>query len=110
MASYGRRSPQRACGSETEIRSWLEQRQTLWVFFVQTSRSGGIELDGDTAVGRVYLQEPMRSRDGSSHLSYGVYHDRYRRTTGGWKFAERRYEMRHRDIASLTERAPVSVG
>jgi SnoaL-like domain len=35
-----------------QICSWLEQRQTLCVFFVQTSRSGGIEFDGDTAVGR----------------------------------------------------------
>jgi hypothetical protein len=31
----------------------------------------------------------MRGHDGSSYLSYAVFHDRYRRTPDGWKFTER---------------------
>ncbi|MEH0529814.1 nuclear transport factor 2 family protein [Streptomyces stelliscabiei] len=51
---------------------------------------GVVRLDGDTAVGRAYVQEFGRMRDGGSHLNYAVYHDRYRRTSDGWKFDERR--------------------
>lgn len=36
-------------------------------------------------------------RDGSSHLNYALYHDRYERTADGWKFSERVYEVRYLD-------------
>jgi hypothetical protein len=84
-----------------EIRSWLARRQALWADFVQRTRSGAIELDGERAMGRTYFQELMRSCDDSWQLRYGVYHDRYRRTSDGWKFTERRDEVRPRDVASL---------
>jgi ketosteroid isomerase-like protein len=90
---------------QNEIRSGLEQRHAVWRYFIQTTRSGAIELEGDTAVGRAYLQELMRARDGSSQHHYGVYRDRYRRTRDGWKFTERLYEVRPRDLTSLLETA-----
>jgi hypothetical protein len=69
---------------------------------------GAVHLDGDTATGRTYVQEFGRSRDGESYLNYALYHDRYRRTADGWKFAERRYEIRYLDTTPLTGSAPSS--
>jgi RNA polymerase sigma-70 factor (ECF subfamily) len=49
-------------------------------YLVQTTHPGTIQLDGDTASGRAYLCELIHLRDGSSHLNYTIYHDRYQRT------------------------------
>jgi hypothetical protein len=67
-------------------------------------------LDGDTASGRAYLQELARFRDGRSELNYAVYHDRYQRTPGGWKFTERVYEVRYLDTTPLAGSAPHAAG
>lgn len=87
-------------GSEA-IRAGIEWGQGLWEFFVQNVHPGVIKLDGDTAVGRAYIQEFGRMRDGSSHLNYALYHDRYERTPDGWRFAERVYEVRYLDPSPL---------
>ena len=63
-------------------------------------------LDGDTASGRAYMSELTRFRDGRSELNYGIYHDRYQRTSGGWKFTERVYEIRYLDDTPLAGSAP----
>jgi hypothetical protein len=62
--------------------------------------------EGDTATGRAYIAEFGRFRDGSSHLNYAVYHDRYQRTPDGWKFAERVYEIRYVDTNPLAGYPP----
>ena len=41
-----------------------------------------------------------------SHLNYSVYHDRYRRTPDGWKFAERVDEVLYLDTTPLTGSPP----
>ncbi|GLW13223.1 hypothetical protein Misp01_83510 [Microtetraspora sp. NBRC 13810] len=87
--------------SREEIRAGVERLRELWDFFVQNVHPGTIQLQGDTAVGRAYVSEFGRMRDGSSHLNYAVYHDRYRRTSDGWKFAERVYEIRYVDTTPL---------
>ena len=53
---------------DDEIRAGIERMQGLWDYLVQNTHGG-------------------------SHLNYAVYHDRYQRTTGGWKFSERVYEV-----------------
>ena len=83
-----------------------ERRQALADYFVQTTHSGTIQVDGDTATGRAYLSELIHLRDGSSHLNYFVYHDRYQRTGDGWKFTERVYEIRYLDTTPLAGSAP----
>jgi ketosteroid isomerase-like protein len=93
-----------------EIRAGGERLQELWDFFVQNTHPGTIELDGDTATGRAYLQEVMRLRDGSSQLNYAIYHDRYRRTPDGWKFTERVYEIRYVDTTPLAGSPPHAAG
>ncbi|MFE0044394.1 LUD domain-containing protein [Streptomyces albireticuli] len=82
-----------------EIRAGGERLQSRWDFFVQTTHPGTILLDGDTATGRAYIQELARTLDGHQEQNYAVYHDRYRRTPEGWKFAERVYEVRYLDTS-----------
>jgi ketosteroid isomerase-like protein len=89
-----------------EIRAAVERLQGLWDYFVQTTHPGAIQLDGDTASGRAYVSELGRMHDGTSHLNYALYHDRYERTADGWKFAERVYEIRYLDATPLGGAAP----
>jgi len=89
-----------------KIRAGVERMQGLWDYFVQTTHPGAIQLEGDTAVGRAYISEFGRMRDGSSQLNYSLYHDRYRHTPDGWKFAERVYEVRYLDTTPLAGSAP----
>ena len=70
-------------------------------FLVQTTHPGTIQLDGDTATGRAYMQEVGRTHDGRSELNFAIYHDRYQRTGDGWKFTERVYEVRYHDTTPL---------
>ena len=89
-----------------EIRAGGERLQGQWDFFVQTTHPGTIQLDGASATGRAYMQELARARDGRSELNYAIYHDRYQRTPGGWKFTERVYEVRYLDTSPLAGSAP----
>ena len=98
-----------AAGRE-EIRALGERRQALADYFVQTTHPGMIQLHGDTATGRAYLSEVARLRDGGSHLNYFVYHDRYQRTPGGWKFTERVAEFWYLDTSPLGGSAPNAAG
>ncbi len=93
-----------------QIRAWGDRVPAFVDYLVQTTHPGIIRLDGDTASGRAYLQELIRLRDGSSHLNYAIYHDRYRRTADGWKFAERVYEIRYLDTTPLAGSAPGAAG
>jgi ketosteroid isomerase-like protein len=93
-----------------EIRSGGERLQALWEFFVQTTHPGIIQLDGDSATGRAYIQELARLRDGRQQLNFAIYHDRYQRTGDGWKFTERVYEVRYLDNSPLAGSAPAPAG
>jgi ketosteroid isomerase-like protein len=84
-----------------QIRDWGARVPEFVEFLVQTTHPGTIVLDGDTASGRAYLNELIRTRDGRSELNYAIYHDRYQRTGDGWKFTERVYEVRYRDHTPL---------
>jgi ketosteroid isomerase-like protein len=92
--------------SREEIRAAIERLQGTWEFFVQNPHPGWLELTGDTATGRTYVYEFGRFRDGRSYANYALYHDRYRRTPDGWRFAERRYEIRYVDTTELTGAPP----
>src|SRR5689334_24892954 len=72
--------------------------------------SDAVMMNGYTATGRAYLSELARGRDGSSHLNYFVYHDRYQRTPDGWKFTERISEFRYLDTSPLGGAPPGAAG
>jgi ketosteroid isomerase-like protein len=88
------------------LRASIEKMRSNWEFFVQHAHPGAIQLDGDTATGRTYIEEFGRFHNGESHLNYSLYHDRYQRTPDGWKFAERVYEVRYVDTTPLPGKAP----
>jgi ketosteroid isomerase-like protein len=92
--------------SREQIRAGVERLQGAWDYFVQNTHPGTIRLEGDTAFGRAYISELGHLHDSGSHLNYAVYHDRYRRTSDGWKFAERVYEVRYVDTTPLAGSAP----
>ncbi|TDV57483.1 nuclear transport factor 2 family protein [Actinophytocola oryzae] len=92
--------------TRAEIRAAVTRLRGLWEFFVQNTHPGTVRLDGDTATGRAYVVEFGRLRDGTSHLNYALYHDTYRRTPEGWRFAERVYEVRYYDTTPLPGTAP----
>ena len=96
--------------SQEEIRAWGEQVPALVDYLVQTTHAGTIQLDGDTASGRAYIQELVRGRDGRTELNFAIYHDRYQRTGDGWKFTERVFEVRYLDTTPLAGSAPRTGG
>jgi uncharacterized protein (TIGR02246 family) len=87
------------------IRAGVERLRSLWEYFVQNAHAGTIQLDGDTAVGRAYIEEFGRFQ-GKSFLNYSIYHDRYERTPDGWRFSERTYEVRYLDTTPLAGAPP----
>jgi ketosteroid isomerase-like protein len=89
-----------------EIQKGGEALQAQWNFFVQTTHPGTIQLDGDVATGRAYMQELARTLDGRQGVNFAIYHDTYRRTPEGWRFAERVYEVRYVDMSPLSGDAP----
>ena len=88
------------------IRAVGAQREQHVEYLVQTTHPGILRLDGDTASGRAYIHEIIRLRDGSSHMNYAIYHDRYQRTPDGWKFSERVYDVRYLDATPLAGSVP----
>ena len=84
-----------------QIRAWGARVPEVVDFLIQTTHPGLIALASDTATGRAYLQEVVRAQDGRCEVNFAIYHDRYRRTGGGGKFAERVYEVRYRDPTPL---------
>jgi ketosteroid isomerase-like protein len=97
--------PAEVVGRE-QIRAWGDRVPALVDFLVQNTHPGTIQLDGDTATGRAYIQELARTRDGRQGLNFAIYHDRYQRTPDGWKFTERVYEVRYADTSPLAGSAP----
>lgn len=89
-----------------QIRAGIERLQGAWAYFLQATHPGAIRLEGDTASGRAYIQELGRLRDGRSAVNWSLYHDRYQRTSDGWRFAERVYEVRYLDTTPLAGSAP----
>jgi ketosteroid isomerase-like protein len=89
-----------------QIRAWGARVPEFVDFLVQTTHPGVIQLDGDTASGRAYMQEVLRTREGHAEVNYAIYHDRYQRTAVGWKFTERVYEVRYVDTSPLAGSAP----
>lgn len=89
-----------------EFQTKARLMQDAWDYFIQHTHPGAIRIDGDTAAGRAHICELGRLKSGSSHLNYAIYHDRYRRTTDGWKFTERVYEIRYLDNSPLPGSPP----
>ncbi|MCX4404909.1 nuclear transport factor 2 family protein [Streptomyces sp. NBC_01764] len=87
----------------------LDNPRSRWseeLFAEPTTCSTPASLDGDIACGRAYVSVVGRGLDGRGGLNYAIYHDRYRRTGDGWKFAERVYAVRYEDASPLADSPP----
>ena len=98
-----------AVGRE-QIRAGVARLQGLWDCVVQTTHPGTIQLDGDTASGRAYIFELMHSQDHGSNVNHGTHHDHYRRSSDGWKFTERTYQITYVDTTPLLVATDLSQG
>lgn len=69
------------------IRDFFTNASTLVGFAVHGISNPIIEIDGDTAKGHWYLDQPMALKGGEACYWYcAQYHDEYVRTNEGWKF------------------------
>ncbi len=59
-------------------------------FFCQIA---AIEVDGDTATGRVFTHEELEMNDGTERKPVGRYDDSYVRVDGQWLFKERVFKV-----------------
>lgn len=59
-------------------------------FFCQP---GPIRIDGDRATGRSYTNEVLKTADGAIRRVAGAYDDTFVRTTEGWRFCARRFDV-----------------
>lgn len=55
-----------------------------------------LELDGDSAAGRVQCTELTKMPDGSAVMAIGVYHERYVKQGGAWLFKWRHFSLHYR--------------
>jgi len=96
------REPFRFIGP-TAIGDFISAAVERFDFFEFVILSTRIEVDGvDTAHGRLYLCEIRHeAASGTRSEAFGVYHDRYRRSSdgSGWRFEERRYHSLARSAA-----------
>jgi ketosteroid isomerase-like protein len=63
---------------------------------------GLIEIDGDTATARFYVQENIKDGDGNTFRVVGVYDDEVVRTDEGWKFKVRNFHAMYRGPVDLS--------
>lgn len=63
---------------------------------------GVIEVDGDTATARFYIQENIVDGDGNHIWVIGVYNDELARVDGEWKFKIRRFHAMYRGPNDLS--------
>jgi uncharacterized protein (TIGR02246 family) len=61
-----------------------------------------LELHETGAIGRVHMIEFAKMLDGSSAMTYGVYHDRYVEEDGLWRYAWRHWAFKYRGPADLS--------
>lgn len=78
-----------------QIRAGSKQVTAEMKTFVQNSHPGAVDITGDTATGRDFIFELGNRNDGSTVGNHAIFHDHYRRTSEGWKFSERTYEVLH---------------
>ena len=79
-------------GRDNIVAFW-EKLMQGFPFVMQLVHSGTVEVDGDRGLGRLYLTEISKSPDGTAGSSVGVYHDRFVREQGEWRFAQRQFNL-----------------
>jgi uncharacterized protein (TIGR02246 family) len=61
-----------------------------------------LEVNNDTAIGRVQCVEFAKMMDGTSAMTVGIYYDRYVQEKGKWLFQWRHWAMQYRGPTDLS--------
>ncbi len=61
-----------------------------------------VEVDGDKATSRTYVQETLQGTDGNAFRIIGVYNDECIREDGKWVFQARRYTVLYQGPVDLS--------
>jgi ketosteroid isomerase-like protein len=64
-----------------------------FAFVAFFSQCAAIEIEGDTATGRVFTHEVLEGSDGTLSRPVGRYDDHYVKQNGRWFYQERRYSL-----------------
>lgn len=91
-------------GREAIVAGFTSLLQNEWEFFVQLpSAAHVIDLNGDTASGRCYVNEIARAKFPKtfSNFNLSVYEDECVRENGVWRFRSRRYKVIYLDKTPL---------
>lgn len=72
------------------VRAVWEAAMARFTEVGHVARCQDVSVDGDAATGTWIVEERTIDADGNEFAFTAEYHDRYRRTDGGWRFAERR--------------------
>ncbi len=80
-------------GAYPEVRVWLDKALSLFQVTIHAITNSEIVLDGDSAIGRTLVSNPMLRVDDEGKRSvftvYAYYHDRLVRSEQGWRIASR---------------------
>jgi hypothetical protein len=90
-------------GREAIKAAWwgfMDALETAW----QVSNNIVLEIAGETANSRIFLDETLRLRDGKVHLSRGIYHDTYVIEDGRWVFGKRHFDLIYLGPPDMTGR------
>lgn len=75
----------------------------LWDFFVQLTGPGVVNIDGDKATARFYVNEIARkSDDKTGNYNLSMYEDELIKENGEWVFLKRSYHTIYQDSPSYT--------
>ena len=87
-------APARSLRGPTELGAFIGSAVERFQFFELVVLNARTQVDAaDEARGRVLIAEIRQDRDGAAwSQTFGVYHDRYRRRDGRWRFATRDYQ------------------
>jgi SnoaL-like domain len=72
----------------------------LWEFFFQLTGAGVIELNGDHATARFYINEIASNHKGEGNYNLSMYADTLVRVEGKWLFQKREYHTVYQDAPS----------
>ena len=82
-----------AKGTFPEVKAWLAEVLPRFAMSQHLITNFDVRIDGDTATSRVYVYNPMGTRNAAGGLDLfffgGYYVDRLLRTPAGWRIVER---------------------
>lgn len=85
--------------SADEITAFMAERHADMGHTMHRLSNLAIEVDGDTATARTYVDAVLMASDGQTGLNpRGFYDDELVRTPDGWRIAHRRFTSVHFDV------------